>query len=298
MHEELTDALRKRNIQFKEYDDLSVACFMKCGGYSSLTVIPSSIGELVETIRIIRKLGHSYVLIGSMSNVLPKDGLNNFAIIKTGKLRRKSVAEESVHAECGTLLSSVVSFAIENGLGGCEGLGTIPGTVGGAIYGNSGAFGSSFENVFLKGLFFDPINDNVISLAYSDMLFGYRSSVLSCRELVLLSAEMKFLYNDPLDSGKKLLQYRKKRLDSQPTNYPSLGSVFKRVGDKSAGFFIDQCGLKGLSIGGACISPKHAGFIVNRGNASSNDVKHLIEIIKNNVYLQFSVELQEEIRIL
>ena len=298
MHRALIDDLKKWDVSYKEQDDLSKYSFMKCGGFSALSVFPDNLDQLIKILGRICAEDKRFIVCGSMSNILPRDGLNDVVIIKTSKINNKSLAENKITLGCGALLSTAMIYCAKNSLGGFEGLATIPGTVGGAVYGNSGAFGASVSDCFSNALCYDTVKLDVNQISAKDACFSYRSSALRARGLVLLEACFELLYDQSESVLTEIQSIKEKRRATQPYDFPSLGSVFKRVGGISAGYYIDRCGLKGYRIGGACVSDKHAGFIINLGGASSSDCLSLIDFVRERVFRQFGIELQTEIKIL
>ena len=239
-----------------------------------------------------------YKVIGKLSNLLiASDDYKGF-IIKTDKINTYSVAESAVNAECGIRFSSLCSRLAALGLGGLEGLFSIPGSLGGMLYSNAGAYGREMSDVFIEGEFYDTQSGKVIELRHSDMKFSYRSSVMREKPLIALSAFLRLEKSSPEAINKKIDYYKGLRLASQPCGEYSLGSVFKRPQGYYAAALIDKAGLKGYRIGGAQVSAKHAGFIVNSRGASAKDFIELKDYVKNKVFERFGVLLEEEIEIL
>ena len=233
-----------------------------------------------------------------MTNLLIKNGYYNGVIVKTDKLLTKSLAENRIKLSCGTRISSVIRSMASAGLGAMEGLSGIPGTVGGMVKQNAGAFGYEISDRFVSAECYLTNEGRRVTFSKTDMSFSYRNSVLSDQNIVLLSATFELLAINTEEILERIRAFSKIRRATQPIEYPSLGSVFKRCNDQSAGFYIDRAGLKGAFVGGAEVSVKHAGFIVNRGGATANDFLKLIDKVKTKVYADFGIELEEEIEII
>ena len=232
-----------------------------------------------------------------MTNLLVKDGIYNGVIIKTDKLQTKSLAESTISISCGARMGPLIRSMARQGLGGMEGLAGIPGTVGGMVRQNAGAFGYEVADRFVSAECYLVGKKKIVTLSKEDMCFTYRSSVLS-DSTVLLSATFDLIPCPSECILDRIDDIQRKRRASQPLEYPSLGSTFKRCNGQSAGFYVDRAGLKGVRIGGAEVSEKHAGFIINIGGATADDFLKLIDLVKSRVYAVFGIELEEEIEII
>ena len=259
---------------------------------------PKSEEELVRLIDTLNDEEIRYLVVGGMSNVIFKADRYNGVLIKTDEITTKTVAENLFVASCGLRLGTALDFISGFDLGGIEGLYGIPGTLGGMVKQNAGAFGYEIADCFLEANCYIPDIRTVKRVTKEEMLFSYRESVLGKIKAVLINATLRLVVKGREDILAEVGEYRQKRLRSQPLQYPSLGSVFKRYDGVSAGYYIDKAGLKGYSIGGARVSEKHAGFIVNTGGASAKDYLLLVEYVKDRVYSEFSIELEEEIEII
>jgi UDP-N-acetylmuramate dehydrogenase len=233
-----------------------------------------------------------------MSNVLPPDGIYNGALISTKRLSDVYHEGRTVVAECGAVSASVFGYALRHGLGGAEALYGIPGTVGGMAYSNAGAFGYEFSDFFVSGRVYIPDERKILTLGREELNFKYRESEFSKREMYLLSAKFSLRDVSRDDSLLKIKEFKRRREETQPIGIPSLGSVFKRGYYGAPAKLIDKLGLKGYSVGGAEVSDKHAGFIINRHNASSSDFKATLRHVKESVYNEFGVLLELEIELL
>lgn len=196
------------------------------------------------------------------------------------------------------MLSKVSNFAYENELTGLEFACGIPGTIGGAIRMNAGAHGSEMKDIINTTTYLDK-NLKIHKISNKENEFGYRTSIFSKnKDYIILSAEINLKVGNKEDIERKMQEYKGIRKEKQPLNYPSAGSSFKRGEGYITAKLIDECGLKGTHVNDAYVSSKHAGFIINKGNATAKDVLELIEIIKKKVYEKFNIEIKPEIEIL
>lgn len=230
--------------------------------------------------------------------MLIQDGIYNGMVVKTDRIATKTVAENQITLGCGIKMSSVIMKMASLGFGGMEGLAGIPGTVGGMVRQNAGAFGYEVSDRFTEARCYFPKESKIKIISKDEMNFSYRHSFLTDEPAILLSAVFDLLPAETCDIFSRIGELRSKRLLTQPIEYPSLGSVFKRHGGVGAGYYIDKCGLKGFSVGGAQVSEKHAGFIINKGGATADDFLKVLEHVKNRVYAVFGIELEEEIEII
>ncbi|MBO4217378.1 MAG: UDP-N-acetylmuramate dehydrogenase, partial [Clostridia bacterium] len=237
--------------------------------------------------------GIKTLTVGNMSNLLFSDGGYRGAVITTKEMANITTSSGKVVADAGASLSALADFCRNASLSGAEFLYGIPGTVGGGVYMNAGAFGGSVSDVLTAS---EYIKDGkFIKLDSAAHGFGYRNSVYKTSGGVIVSAEFSLPEGDRGEITGKMEGYLAKRRASQPLDKPSAGSVFKRPEGFFAGKLIEDAGLKGARVGGAAVSEKHAGFIVNVGGATAEDVKELIQIIKSRVFDSFGVSLEEEI---
>lgn len=235
-------------------------------------------------------------VIGNGSNILVSDEGIRGAVMKIccGEYR---VSGNTVYAGAGATLNKLAAAARDAGLSGLEFAYGIPGTVGGAVYMNAGAYGGQIADVLRASEYLDG-SGKAGMFSKDEHGFGYRDSVYMHGEYIILEAEFALNNGEISEIDEKMRDYLKRRRDSQPLELPSAGSVFKRPAGNYAGALIEKCGLKGSRIGGAEVSEKHAGFIVNRGGATCEDVKRLIEHIRETVLREYGIMLECEIRIL
>lgn len=293
-----TEFLKRHDVEYIESFDISSVSSIGIGGKALLAVIPNDKDKLIKTLDFITDNRIKYKIIGQMSNILPTDALYDGALILTRKMRGYTVAENILTIDCGAKLSSVLSRIAKRNLGGMEELFGIPGSVGGMVSGNAGAYGKSISDFFINAEVYSPQEKRVICFERDKMEFSYRSSSIKNTDKVLLSANLSLEIIPWEKTREKMKEIITKRKSTQPYLEKSLGSVFLRCGVIPTSFMIDKIGLKGHSIGGAEISNKHAGFIVNKGNAKSEDVKALISYIKEKIYSSYGVIPKEEIEYL
>lgn len=285
------------NFIFNENVSLAPYCSMKTGGNAKYLVLPKTEEELIEAIGYFKGAGEKYIVVGNCSNLIfPDEGYNGAVIITSG-IRGLESDGNLITAYCGETLSSLARFACDNSLAGLEFCYGIPGTVGGAVYMNAGAYGGEISKRFVSGRFLDE-NGEIITILLNDMDFGYRKSRLEHEELVMLSATFEAEKGNKEEIRIIMDALMTKRKTTQPLEYPSCGSAFKRPEGHFAGALIEQCGLKGLSVGGAQVSTKHAGFVINYNNATSSDVIALLKLVSDTVYEKTGVRLEPEIKVI
>lgn len=271
----------------------------RIGGRARLALFPKSWEELLITLGALRDFDIRYTVIGAASNVVFSDEGYDGAIVFTGAWRECRVNGDEMTVSAGTPLLTVVTEARRAGLSGAEFAYGIPGTLGGAIFMNAGAFGGAMSDVCVQSEYFDPTDGDVKAVCGTDHLFGYRTSIYEKNpHYTVFGATLRLVRDDPDAIEERMKDYLSRRKSTQPLEYPSAGSVFKRPTGHFAGKLIEDAGLKGTRVGGAEVSEKHAGFIVNRGGATARDVRELVDLIRTRVYDQFGVMLECEIRFL
>ena len=269
------------------------------GGPVDLFILPSNKEDLIKVFEISKKYNQEVNVVGSGSNLLVSDnGIRGVVICIKNCLNNLDVEDNKIYAECGVMLGKLVKHSIKNNLKGLENLIGVPGTLGGALIMNAGAWGGEISNCLESVELIDPDKNEVITLAKSEIDFSYRSSSFK-NGSILLSALFHMDYSDKkmIEDSSKIAQFGRK--DTQPLNYRSAGSVFKNPSkEKPAGMLIDKAGLKGLTIGGAQISEKHANFFINKENAKANDMLMLIKKAKNTVKEKFDVDMSLEVKLM
>ena len=298
MLEVFSEFLKKNEFEYEEYKSLEDMSNIRIGCRARLVVYPKNEKNFIDVIDFLCECSLGFVVLGNMSNVLFRTPIYNGVIIKTTKYRTKNAADGTIELGCGTMIASVARELAANCRGGFEGLVGIPGTVGGMIKQNAGAFGYEISDHFVSARIYN-LKDKCVHIYFKeDMCFGYRKSILEDKNLILLSAVFDTISMPQKDILELIKKLAHKRRTAQPVASPSLGSIFKRCAGVSAGYYIDKSGLKGMRIGGAEISHKHAGFIVNSGGATAKDVLELIDVVKHRVYEEFGVLLEEEIEVI
>lgn len=283
------------NIKIDE--KLSGYVNFKVGGPADILLIPNSKEQVKKSIFICRENNIPVYVIGNGSNILVRDGGFRGVVISLKGVHNVTVNDERIEAECGAMLKEVSDKAMENSLTGFEFACGIPGTIGGAVFMNAGAYDGEISHVVESAEVIDE-NCNIINLTNEELDFGYRSSLVMKKGYIVLSAVFK-LKKGQVKSIKELVNdLTNKRESKQPLEYPSAGSTFKRPTGYFAGKLIQDAGLKGYSIGGAAVSEKHSGFVINKGNATAKDITDLIEHIQYEVKNQFGVDLHTEVRII
>ena len=273
----------------------------RIGGPAKRMALPESAEQLVRLMALATECGAEPLLIGNGSNLLvPDEGLDRLVIKTAASMVRvaEGTGECTVAADAGATLASVANFAQKLGLTGLEFAHGIPGTVGGGVCMNAGAYDGEMKQVVQSVTVLFP-GEGVQVLSNAEMDFRYRHSLLSDHpEAVVLQAVFQLQPGDPAAIRAKMEELMARRKASQPLEYPSAGSTFKRPEGYFAGTMIDQCGLKGTSVGGAEVSEKHAGFIINKGGATCEDVTLLIALVQQTVFDRFGVLLEPEVKIL
>jgi len=269
----------------------------KIGGIAENVYFPESLEEFKSL------FNEEFIVIGNGSNILFSDDVIKTPIIITTKMNNFTIDGERIIAECGTIIIKLAMEAAKVGLSGLEFAGSIPATIGGCVYMNAGAYGGEMadvvessevlrENIGLRGI--SPFT--VFTFDNKQHEFGYRKSIFQNTKEIILQTTLKLEKAKSGEITAKMNENLAKRKSAQPIEFPSVGSIFRNNDGVSSGRLIDECGLKGFSIGGAEVSQKHAGFIINKGGATAQNVLDLIEYVKEKVYGQKGIELVEEIK--
>ncbi len=269
----------------------------KVGGNASLFVIPSCEDDVVSCINIVKELGIDFFVLGNGSNILVSDKGYNGVVIYMGKnMSDIFVDGKMIVAGSGALLSKVASVALSNSLSGFEFASGIPGSIGGAVYMNAGAYGGSMSDVVVKTRYVD--NDgNIKEISGNNHEFSYRHSVF-VNGGIILSTQIKLNDGNKEEIMEEMTRLNKQRKEKQPLEYPSAGSTFKRPEGYFAGKLIEDSNLSGFSVGGAQVSSKHCGFVINKDNATCEDILTLISHIQKVVFEKYGVKLSPEIKLL
>lgn len=270
----------------------------KIGGPADVIIIPKSEKQLIEAVKLCRNNNINFYIMGNGTNLLVKDGGMRGAVIKINEgLNNIIVKGNNIYCEAGALVTAVSREAMANILTGLEFANGIPGTIGGAVTMNAGAYGGEFKDVTTKVRILDKDN-NIIEYSNEEMVFRYRGSRVVDENLIVLSMEMELKPGEYLEIESLMKDFTFKRTSKQPLELPSGGSTFKRPEGYFAGKLIDDAGLRGLRYGGAQVSEKHCGFVVNIDNATCLDVLRLIAVIQKTIKDKFNVELETEIKLI
>ena len=268
----------------------------KVGGPADILVTPENIEEVKAVIKICRLNGVKYYLIGNGSNLLVRDGGIRGVVIKLSKLSKIEVVGSKIIAESGATLYNVAKVALSAELKGFEFASGIPGSIGGASAMNAGAYDGEMSMVLESMLAIDN-NGELLTLTKDEMELTYRSSAILKHGYTVVSVTLDLKVGDKEVIKARMDTLAKRRSDKQPLEYPSAGSTFKRPEGHFAGKLIEDCGLKGTCVGDAQVSEKHSGFIINRKNASAQDILDLIMLVQHEVEEKFGVQLHTEVRI-
>ncbi len=297
--ERLIEALKHAQIEYRTDLSLAAHSTFRIGGRAELAILPKNKAELMKALELIRQSGLSVTVIGKASNVVFPDGNAAGIWLFTSGCRSFSIDGDTVYAEAGAPLSAIASAARDASLEGAEFAHGIPGTLGGAVFMNAGAFGGCMADICIASEYYDMESGTVGVMQGEEQGFGTRQSVYTTYpSYVILGATLQLRAGDRNAIADSMKDFMERRRASQPLEYPSAGSVFKRPEGHFAGKLIEDCGLKGMRIGGAEVSVKHAGFIINRGGATARDVRELTDAVRAIVLERTGVNLECEIRFL
>lgn len=285
------------NIEFKLNEPLSKYTFTKTGGPADVLAFPKTRDELVEIVDTARVNKVAITVIGNASNLIIKDGGIRGIVIILPNFHEIKVSETSVTSEAGATIINTTIAAQKAGLTGIEFAAGIPGSVGGAVFMNAGAYGGEITDVFESAEVLMP-DGRITTLTHEDMQFGYRHSIVQDNGGIVISATFALKRGNKDAIQEEMDRLNELRRSKQPLEYPSCGSVFKRPKGHFTGPLIIKAGLQGKIIGGAQDSMKHAGFIVNIKHATATDYLNLIHLIQKTVKEKFDVELKTEVRII
>lgn len=290
-------AMNAANIRSLVDEPMRLHTTFKIGGAADRYVFAETYSELCTILRALKESDIPYFVLGNGSNLLvPDDGLRGVVITLCGEFKQVSLMDtDRIMCGSGASLAALCSFARNNSLSGLEFAWGIPGAVGGALYMNAGAYGGEMKQIVSKVYFVDE-NGEPGELSGDELCFGYRKSAFMNTKRIITKAELQLSIGVETEITAQMDELMKKRKDKQPVELPSAGSAFKRPEGYFAAALIEQCGLKDYTVGGACVSEKHSGFIVNKDHATCADVEALIEHIQKVVYEKTGVELEPEIR--
>ncbi len=287
---------RFRDIEMKDYTSF------KAGGKAAEMVIVESVEELRKILAEIDQAKRPYLMLGNGSNTLIKDSGFSGTVVKLGE----SFHQVKIHGEsgeklvcgCGALMSSVAKAALAESLTGFEFASGIPGSIGGAVFMNAGAYGGEMKDIVESVNLVSRDGKVLRTVSGEEMDFSYRHSILQETGEVAVSVVLHLSKGDAAKISETMRDLTKRRNEKQPVQYPSAGSFFKRPEGFFAGKLIQDAGLKGLSVGGAQVSELHSGFIINKGGATATDIIDLMHLVQNTVFDKFGVKLEPEVRII
>ena len=293
----LLEICKKYGIECREQVSLADYSTFKIGGPAALIIMPKTEDEVICLCKASKSFKLPLLPLGKGSNILFADkGYSGVLLQLSGGLRDITLQDDTkIVCGAGVSLTRLCAFACENGLSGLEFAYGIPGTLGGAVYMNAGAYSGEMKDVVVSAAHITP--DGVRGMLSSDELnFAYRHSAYFGRDDIITSAVLQLKKADKAEIRECMEDYLTRRRDKQPLEYPSAGSTFKRPEGAYASELVDRCGLKGMSVGGAMVSKKHAGFLINHNNATAKDMLALIEHVKNEVKIKTGFELECEIK--
>lgn len=271
----------------------------RTGGNADAMVIVENEEELKSILCLFSKERVPHIILGNGSNILVKDGGYRGVIVKLGEsFNSIKVKDNEITAHAGAKISAVAKEAMEHGLSGMEFASGIPGSVGGGVFMNAGAYGGEIKDIILSVRAITKDGSKEYEVSNEDMQLGYRHSTFQENGDIIISATFQLKLGEKRAIAAEMKELMDRRNQKQPVNLPSAGSFFKRPEGYFAGKLIQDSGLKGLSVGGAQVSPLHAGFIVNNGGATATDILNLMKLIQNTVFNKFGVKLEPEVRIL
>ena len=292
--EALADFLESENIEYRQNEPMRAHTTFKIGGEADIFIIPASPAALIYAVKKCNELEIPYFILGNGSNLLVSDGGIEGAVISLSGINGISSDGEKITCGAGAMLSSVCLKALSLSLTGLEFAYGIPGTAGGALYMNAGAYGGQMADV-IESAECLTASGEIKTLKKENMQLGYRSSVFKKGGLIIISLTLALKKGDKVEIKAEMDDLLNRRKQKQPLEYPSAGSTFKRPEGYFAGALIEKNGLKGLTVGGAQVSEKHAGFVINRGGATAADVKALIKKIQKKVFENDGVMLEPEV---
>lgn len=288
---QIADIIVEYNASMAAYTTFRV------GGRADAIVFPQTVESVGQVRALLKEENVPCTVLGAGSNVLVKDGGIRGAVICLRRLDSLTVSGNTVTAGSGVSLVRAARAAQEAGLGGLEFASGIPGLCGGAVYMNAGAYGGEMKDVVQQVTYLDEAG-NVCRACGETLEFSYRKSMFSNRDAVILEVVFSLSPKNKEEIGAYMRELSRKRREKQPTDLPSAGSTFKRPAGYFAAKLIDDAGLRGARVGGACVSEKHTGFVVNDRNATAKDILKLMEHVQTTVENKFGVRLVPEVRIL
>jgi len=297
---QVVESIQKHHpdIEYKLNEPLKNHTSFKIGGPVRVMCFPAHTGDIINICEILKKYDLTPFIIGNGTNLLAGDSIHEMDVISTVKMQGiEKTGETEITADAGVMLSKLAVYAYEREFSGLEFAHGIPGTLGGAVVMNAGAYGGEMKDMIRSSAIYIR-EKGIVDIPNQQHGFSYRQSRFSNSDDIVLSSEICLQRADKKIIKTKMDELAVRRRESQPLDMPSAGSVFKRPPDGFAAAYIDQARLKGFKIGGAQVSEKHAGFIVNKGSATFSDVMAVIDHVRETVFRQFNVDLEPEIKII
>lgn len=291
----LLDYLNSISVEYSLNVELKEISTFKIGGNASIVCYPASVYDVSKIVKFCRGENQRFIVLGRCSNVVFSDDGLSTLVIKTDRLDDISFEDGRFVFGAGVMLARASKYSVDNGFAGMEFAYGIPGSVGGAVYMNAGAYGGEMSQIVYSTEYVDDCGD-IKNITLSEHEFGYRHSFFTDKDYIVTSVKVKLDEGDMAYSNNLIREFQTARKEKQPLEFPSAGSVFKRPEGYFAGKLIQDCGFKGYSVGGAKVSEKHSGFIINTGNASCEDVKTLVKEIQTTVFDKFNVSLECELK--
>ncbi len=300
MNHDIIEALKQidSDLEMNINEKMSRHTTFKTGGPASLFIRPDSLEQLKKVVALLKRAEVPYFILGNGSNLLVSDKGYDGAIISTDKFTDIRLEDEkTIYAEAGVKNSAIAAFARDNSLTGFEFAAGIPGSLGGAVIMNAGAYGGEMKLIVKEVRALSPQGE-IIRLDNEALRFDYRTSALKGKDFIVISALLELEKGDKDEISAQMNELALKRKEKQPLEYPSAGSTFKRPEGYFAGKLIEDSGLRGYTVGGAMVSDKHCGFVINKGEATSKDIYTLILNVQNTVHEKFGVRLEPEVILL
>ncbi len=296
IYSELKKITDEKNIFVNE--PLKKHTSMKVGGKADFLVVPKSKEEILSLLAFVKTNDIRYLIMGNGSNLLVCDeGIRGIVIKLAGGINELKINDDVMYVEAGTMMSRISSECIKNSLDGFSELSGIPGTFGGAVCMNAGAYGKEIKDILIDVTYIDE-DGNIKTATCDELELSYRKSMFSGRNCIILYGHIKLEKGDSEEIVSKTREITRRRNEKQPLNFPSSGSTFKRPEGNFAAKLIEECGYKGFRVGGAMVSEKHSGFVINYDNATFNDIIELTEIIKKGVKEKTGTELELEVKVI
>lgn len=292
---ELTAIMDEQNIEYRLDEPMKAHTTFKIGGNADIYIVVNTTEELKAVVEKLKANDIPYMMLGKGSNLLVSDeGIEGAVVELSGDFKEIEVDGEYITCGAGVTLSKLCTVALEHGLSGLEFAYGIPGSVGGAVYMNAGAYGGETKDVVEEVAFLNK-NGEIATYTNDEAKFSYRHSIFKETGDIILFSKYKLTKDDPDSIKARMDDFMNRRRTKQPLEFPSAGSVFKRPEGAFAGTLIEQCGLKGKTVGGAQVSEKHAGFIINIGGATCSDVMDLVRLVQDTVKRETGYTLEREL---